>query len=226
MTGFAVRCLAAALAACLAAGVLLADCAAPVRVARPVVVKKTVVVDDYVAPVVVRFQAVIPLVDYGSYSAVYVPPVASPVAPTPAATPPVTVPQTAPAASGMEAVMAELKKIGGRLDALEKKNSGGPVVVPQTAPPAAQQQPRQEEAGQAALKVVVAKCAACHGKDNAAEKGGSLVLIDGGALAQVSARAANKVVGRSYAGTMPPKDSGVPALTDTEVGQVVAWYAK
>jgi mono/diheme cytochrome c family protein len=224
----------AVIAALVACGILFADCGAPRVVVRqssygyshgynyapvivskpyvaPVVVKKVVVEE---VPVVVRYTAVIPLVEYGSYSAVYAPPTPGPQ--NPALAPP----QAQQSPNDMARVLQALEGIGKRLDALER---GGkpPVVVPQQAPP---QKPDEQPIS--ALQVISAKCASCHSDKVAADKGAGLALIADGKLAEVSARQKNKVIGRSYAGTMPPKDSGIPALTDPEVGAVVDAYSK
>lgn len=222
------------LALALAAGLALADCPSRAVVRQPycappavvvvgkpyvapaVVVKKAVVVEE--VPVVVRFSAVIPLVDYGSYSAVYAPPPAVPAAQqgVPQAS---AAPQQAPQ-QDMAKVLQALDGIGKRLDALEKGRA--PAAAPQKAQPE-QPQPEQQVT---ALAVVQAKCASCHSDKAAADKGGGLVLLADGALADLSARQRNKVLGRSYAGTMPPKDSGVAPLSDAEVGALVSAYAK
>lgn len=185
----------------------------------PVVVKKDVVVVKEVVPVVQRFVAVVPLVDFPSYSAVYTPAVPAPVVPVaPQPAQPVAQPDQ------MKAVLDALKAIDARLQKLE---AGRSQVKPKD--PFNPQAQRQDDraAPPAALAVVQNKCAACHSAKDAGDKGAGLALLaEDGKLAALADKAARKVVGRSYAGTMPPKDSKVAALTDEEVAALVAHYTK
>lgn len=114
-----------------------------------------------------------------------------------------------------------LKDLDGRLRKLEAAQD-----QPIPLAPAVPAKPKAQSAAPAAhpgLLVVQAKCASCHEAKVAAEKGGGLALTDGAAAAKLDDRAARKVLSLAYAGKMPPKSSGVPALTDPEVGALVQW---
>lgn len=210
----------------------------------PVVVvkEKPVVVVEKAVAVFPRFVAVVPLADFPSYSAAYAP---APVA-VPVPVPVVPLQQQQQSGEG-KLILDELRRLGSRLDRLEQQGQGQgapvpPPPVPQIQPgPQQQQQAPKNDAAPAlapqqgqpqqgqqltALSVVQNKCAACHSTQTAKEKGAGLILTDGSTLATLPARQANRVIGRSYAGTMPPKDSGVPALSDSEVAALVSQYGR
>ncbi len=187
----------------------LATCPAPV-VVRKVVAVKEVAVAQVVTPVAVYTPLAV-LVP--TYAATYVP------APSPA-------PAAVPAASAdTKAILDALKAIDGRLSALERTRPSPPAkpadpFAPAGDPPAPP--PAEARAGKAPA-VFASKCASCHtrGKESA---GGDFVLLEqDGSVAKLDARAVLAAARRSYNGTMPPKSSKVPALTDAEVAEVMAW---
>lgn len=193
---------------------ILAAC--PVRsrvvVSTPVVhhaVKKVIVADvATVIPV-----AVYPLaIAVPTYTAAYTPTV--PVAGAPAAT------AQDVRNSDLKAIIDALKTLDARLQRLEK----GTTPAPQPAPkekPKDPFNPAPLKGGISGLSVLVAKCASCHEKAVAGTKGSSIVLLEGSALAKLSDKTARKVLGVTYRGTMPPKDSKIAALTDEEVSAIV-----
>lgn len=209
------------LALVLLAGVAYAGTCAfvssPVVVSTPVVVHKEVVtpVVPVVAPVVAPVAVFVPVPTYG---AVYTPPVAPAVA-APAATAP---------ASELKAVLDSLRAIDTRLKSLELRGPA-PAAAPRPADPFNPPQP-QPQASTApvsppgALAIVQAKCVQCHDDKGAAEKGGGLVLVEGGALKRLSAADSLRTIRSAYKGAMPKKSSGIAPLTDEEVAALVAHY--
>lgn len=176
----------------------------PYAYSTPVkVVKKEVAVPVAVYPVFVP-----------AYTASYVPPAATPA---PAA--------AAPAAQNdTRAILDALKAIDGRLRALE-----APGLPPPAMRPAAPQEgyaPRAPAPAHApgagkAPAVFGAKCARCHTRGG--EKGGFVLVEPDGRASALDARQALATVRSVYSGRMPPRSSGVPALTDQEVGEVMGW---
>ncbi len=206
---------------------------APAVVHTPVVevpVVKDVVFTKYVpvVPIALVELAVLP-----TYSAQYVPPppVQGIQGAQPGSAPPAPIQAPALQATEMSKIMGALERINARLDRLEKGRPVTPEVQAPLAtpkmPPAGEATPQPKEEQTTALAVVTNKCAACH-SDKTSDKGGNLVLIADGQLAKIDARQANKVLGRSYAGTMPPKDNklSITPLSDSEVAALVAQYAK
>lgn len=158
-----------------------------------------------------------------AYGAVYTPPV------VPASPPPQAV-----APADLKAIADSLRAIDARLRSLEGKPTPPPPAPP---PPPAGEQPRPADpfnpgtAPQAqtapagnALAIVQAKCAQCHAGDGA--KGGGLVLVEGGTLSRLADKAGRKTIAAVYRGTMPPKSSGLPPLTDEEVSVLVSHYGQ
>ena len=157
-----------------------------------------------------------------AYGAVYTPPVV-PATPAPAS-------QAAVAPADLRAIADSLRAIDARLRSLEAK------PAPATPAPAAPAQERpadpfnpgtpqaQTQPAGNALAIVTAKCAQCH--SGTAEKGGGLVLVEGGTLAKLADRAGRKTISTVYRGTMPPKSSGIPPLTDEEVSVLVSHYGQ
>lgn len=188
------------------------------------VVTTPVVTAGYAAPVVVK-EIITPVavpVLIPAYGAVYTPPAPAPAAPA--------APSVAP--QDLKAIADSLRAIDQRLRSLEAK-PGVPPAAPAAPPapaatpaaPAAQAKPADPfnpGAAPHALAIVQGKCAVCHSAETAAAKGGGLSLIEGGALAKLTDRQARKVMTTVYRGTMPPKSSGIPALTDEEVSVLVS----
>lgn len=186
-----------------------------------------VVVSDYHAPVVkkVIVEPVAVAVAVPAYFAAYIPPAVVPAA-VPAAP---AAPQPAAQPSELQAVADALRQINSRLDRLEKgaPAPATPPARPGPADPFAPKDPAKGEvkAPPSGLNVLLAKCASCHESKVAADKGGSLTLLEGALLAaSLTERDKRRVMAASYAGRMPPKSSGVPALTDEEVGAVVQLF--
>ena len=194
------------------------------------VVTSPVVTTSYVAPTVVK-EIITPVavpVLIPAYGAVYTPPAPAPAAPA--------APSVAP--QDLKAIADSLRAIDQRLRSLEAK-PGVPPAAPAAPPapaatpaaPAAQAKPAdpfnpgaapQAATSPNALAIVQGKCAVCHSAETAAAKGGGLSLIEGGTLAKLTDRQARKVMTTVYRGTMPPKSSGIPALTDEEVSVLVS----
>lgn len=180
----------------------LASCQVVRHRAVAVVVEKKAVV-----------AAVAAFVPVPVYAAVYTPPAVPVVPAVPAA------PATAPAASqsavgDLAAVLAELKKLSSRLDALERGGSR-----PETPPPS----PGAPALGAAGKVPAVfqSKCAACHEAKVAGEKGGGFLMFDGAALTRLSEKQWRKVATMTYSGRMPPKSHGT--LSDAEVAEIMAY---
>lgn len=204
---------------CLLAGAAAAQvCHAPVvTYSAPVVHHQAAVEVVKVVKELVAVPVLIP-----AYGAVYTPP----VVPAPQAVAP----------ADLRAIADSLRAIDARLRSLEGKPAPATPAPPPPAPPPAGEQPRPADpfnpgtpqaqtapAGNA-LAIVTAKCAQCH--SGTAEKGGGLVLVEGGALAKLADRAGRKAIGTVYRGTMPPKSSGVAPLTDEEVSVLVSHYGQ
>ena len=180
------------------------------KVVTPVIVKE--VVKQVYTPVAVYapFPVAIPY-----YGAVYNPsmPTSMPGADT-GITP----------TGGLAEVLVELRKLNSRIDALERKRptdpfAPAPLVKPSGATeirPGATATPRD-----GALAIFTNKCAACHDATVSATKGGGLTLLEKGVLSKLTDKQARKVMTTSYNGKMPPKSSGIAALTDEEVSSIV-----
>lgn len=170
-----------------------------------------------VAAVVVEKKAVVAavaaFVPVPVYAAVYTPPAVPVVPAAPAA------PATAPAASqsvagDLAAVLAELKRLSSRLDALERGGSRPETPLPAPGAPA------PGAAGKVPA-VFQSKCAACHEAKVAGEKGGGFLMFDGTALTRLSEKQWRKVATMTYSGRMPPKSHGT--LSDAEVAEIMAY---
>ncbi len=127
--------------------------------------------------------------------------------------------------------MAELRKIGSRLDALEKMPRPQPAqpTVPSPGDPFNPVMPPATEAlktGTGAAEIFAAKCAQCHtsGKLNPDT---SFALLDAaGKVLPLSDQQGKRVLTKTYGGKMPPRDSKIPPLTDEEVASIVAFIEK
>ena len=150
------------------------------------------------------------------------PPVVAPAAPA----------RPAIAPDGIQLLMTEIRGIGKRLDAVEKRIGTTMPPGPGGNPPpppgprddrvdpfgqrgAASPQP----AGDRVLAVYAAKCAACHGATTAMADGGGLVLLDNkGQRAPLDPKSLQKFSRHMVRDTMPPKNNKyrIPPLTDEE----------
>ena len=175
-------------------------CPTRTRIVTAAAVTQTAVVTNAVVIPVAQFVAV-PLYT-ANYSPVPAAPTAAP-APAPAANP------------DLKAILDALKSLDARVRSIEGK-AGSPAVPGDGKPPKA------ASASLSALWIFSNKCAACHDKGVAGEKGGGLVLLDAGKVAALTDRQARKVLSASYAGRMPPKSSGV-SLTDEEVATIATF---
>lgn len=185
-------------------------------VSDPVVVKKKVVVEDVIAAVFAPVVVAVP-----AYAATYVPaPVYAPggaVTARPAAV-------TAPGGD-LAAILAELRRLSGRLDTLERS-----LAPPGTMPPADGAKkpdpltdPAKKPAGaHPGLTILSGRCASCHEAAVAAAKGGGLVLFRSGVYAGDD-KATRRAISAVYAGRMPPKTSG-GQLKDEEVAKVMEFF--
>lgn len=216
------------------------------------VVKKDAIVVKEV-PVLAKFVAVLPVAEFPTYGAYYTPPavayVPQPAPQAAAVTPPPAQAQAA-SASDLKLVLEALKALDGRLGAVEARLGGrtAPAVpapaapapaVPTPAPadpfnPAAvpqasgQTEPRSaaratSQPGAELSKLFQTRCAACHEAATSAEKGGGFTLMEGAELAKLDERQVRRLASVSYKGSMPPKSSGLPALTDAEVALVMQY---
>lgn len=89
------------------------------------------------------------------------------------------------------------------------------------------QPPRLEIRAEAAVGIVKAKCAACHGEAVAAKAGKGLVLLDrGGRIPELDGAKVGKVILRAHNQTMPPKErqKEFPPLSDEEYAQLVQFF--
>jgi mono/diheme cytochrome c family protein len=170
------------------------------------------------------------------YTAVYAPalyPAAPPAAAAPAMPPAApaapAMPEKAPCAdqtarllSVLEGLDARLKRLEGNGGALPPLNQDRPVppahmpVKPDNTLPAPQAQ-----APLTAAHVFGTKCSQCHDAKVAKEKGRGFVLGGDGKLATLSDRQLRKVLTQIATNKMPPKDSGIPPLTEQEMAAVV-----
>lgn len=187
----------------------------------------------------VRLVAFFPVLDVPTYgAAVYAPPA---VAQAQAQAAPANGNAAAPTGDmakvleAMKTMNDAVKLIDSRLNRLEGNGNGG-AFAPKQAQSAPLPQPKQapQEKQQTAAQIVQAKCAVCHAPSVAADVGGGFVMLaEDGKLEKLSSKSANKVVGRSHQGTMPPPEKDRPKgftaklpepLTDLEVAVLVAHY--
>ena len=202
--------------------------------ARPVVVSQAAAVVHSAAVVshAHHAAAVLPVAVFQPI-AVAVPTYTAAYTPAPAPAPA----HASPAASDTRAILEAIKSLEARLANLEGKGgsrpstpSPAPAPVPPMAPadpfnpaPAPAAAASKPAAPGKAPAVFATKCAQCHsrGKEDA---GGGLVLLEvDGSAAKLDARAALATARRSYNGTMPPKSSKIPPLTDEEVSEIMAF---
>ena len=198
--------------------------------ARPVVVAQAAAVVQPAA-VVSHAAAVLPVAVFQPI-AVAVPTYTAAYTPTPAPAPA----HGSPGHPDAKALLEALRAIEARLQALEGKSGSRPTSPAPASPaapppmppandpfnpPAASSRPAAT-AGKAPA-VFSTKCAQCHarGKEDA---GGGLVLLEAdGSAAKLDARAALATARRSYNGTMPPRSSKIPPLTDEEVSEIMGF---
>jgi mono/diheme cytochrome c family protein len=213
------RCIACLLILCSSSGPALAVCRAPVVIRRPVVVKKEV------APVFLKFVAVVPLAELPTYSALYVPP--APVAQTPP-TPAPPAPDLRPLLEAFDRMNRRLDRIEKRIEALEK----GPAAPKNPAKPKDPFHPDGKEPtsaaspGADALKVARARCSSCHARGNEAN-GGDFVLLEAGgeAFAPLAEAARRSATAQLTKGRMPPAKSGL-SLTPEESQALLGYFAR
>lgn len=220
----------------LAGLVALAGCPSPVAADCAVVRQRAVVVSQpYFAPtyaptVVVKkvVEAVVatPVAVYlplPIYAGSYYPP-AYPVAPGAApATSPGASPASAPGAD-MRAVLTALERINSRLDVLEGRGPPPGRIEPNPRP--GEINPKPAARPPAPGKVPEAftnKCAQCHQRGKEKDGGDFVLMEPDGSVAKLEARQVLAVARKSYSGTMPPKTSKVPPLTDEEVAEVMSF---
>lgn len=118
--------------------------------------------------------------------------------------------QAVQAGSELQQVLAELKGLCKRIDALEQGQSADqPFAVKKGVPKA------------------LARCAACHSTTNADKDGAGFVMWDKGKLATFSERDLRKIGAHVANGTMPPANNakGVKPLTDEDAAEISRWIA-
>jgi mono/diheme cytochrome c family protein len=111
-------------------------------------------------------------------------------------------------------LLLTLKAMNAKLDAL----GGG------KAPPAGEAPERPGAAKHSRLSVFAAKCAGCHLAGQEKKGGGLVLLANPATLAPLTPDQAAAVLIRTYGShpkPMPPRDSGVPPLTDEEYAAVI-----
>lgn len=188
-------------------------------------------------PYYLRFLAVIPLVDYPSYSAVYAPAPAT-VAAQAAPAPQTPAPAAAQPNGDLAKIMAALgtinksvELIDARLNRLEGGGNGGNgAPAPRQGQRAPEQPPGPQQTAQ---QIVAAKCVVCHDHKQAGDWGGGFTLVDeAGKIERISDKAVRKLIKHCMAATMPPKEAPkgftgkLPApLTDQEAGTLVSFYS-
>jgi hypothetical protein len=97
---------------------------------------------------------------------------------------------------------------------------GTPAPAPPPAPP---EKTSALPATSPALALATAKCARCHQRGRESE-GANFVLLEGdGSFARLDARGLAALSRRLANRTMPPRSSGIPALTDAEAATLAAW---
>ncbi len=178
-----------------------ADCRARVVVEKKVIIKE--VIHD-VTPVLAVY---LPLYIAPGYIPQQPPAVAAGVAPQqPLGVQPRA--EASPPQNDIQALLAEMRKMNSRLDALERRGGAPPMPPPGDVP---------EAEADAGLGVLRTHCAPCHTKGREA-KGTSFAMFDGGALAAISAPQAVKVLGKMQFNEMPPPNNAekIPPLTDQE----------
>jgi mono/diheme cytochrome c family protein len=123
-------------------------------------------------------------------------------------------PPPAVTSGGMAEVLAELRRLNGRMDAMERGQS---LPAPRAAtaeppPPAVPAAPRNG----AALALFNAKCAACHKAGNES-KGKGFIMLDasGNFVPSLTTAQWERMGAKMTFGKMPPKDSGI-TLSDEE----------
>lgn len=140
--------------------------------------------------------------------------VPQPIVP-PAASP---LPATAkPTAAGPDR-MAALEGRMSRIEALLEKIASGPGGPPPNPQPQTALPTAPNPNAPTVVGLLKARCAACHDKAIAADKGGSFVMFEGGQLVALSDSQISQIMRRAYLKTMPPKksqDKHAP-LTDEE----------
>lgn len=225
------------------------DCRTPYRYSTPYVapayVEKKVVV-EVVPPVV---ATIVQFVQVPLYSATYLPapalvpgavsaaPVAAPYAAAPAAAAPaaaapaVSTPAAAPAPAP-DAVLAALARLETRLDRLERGGTTPPPPAPDPGPPAdpfaplppaATMPPAEPQARADPMTgLFTARCASCHDRPVAEQKGGGLTLTEGGRPAVLTPATRLKVWQQAHAGKMP---QGGPRLAAAELAVLDRWLA-
>jgi hypothetical protein len=212
---------------------------APTYVA-PVVVKKHVVA-EVITPVVAPIAVFVP-----TYSATFIqPPV--PVAPPAAVAAPAAAPSTCE--KNNQAMLEILKDLRREIDDLKRQKAGVAPADPNepqplpaepeptkpnpgadtpgtpapAPPPAPPEKTSALPATSPALALATAKCARCHQRGRESE-GANFVLLEGdGSFARLDARGLAALSRRLANRTMPPRSSGIPALTDAEAATLAAW---
>ena len=184
------------------------------KVVKDVAVVQHAVVAPVVTPLVTPVAVYQPVtIAVPAYSASYVPGVpAAPAAAVPAAPP-------MPGAD-QAAILKALQAIEARLTALEKGGARPVDPFNPGAPPAATAPPGPARGKLTAI--FAAKCNQCHQRGKETDGGNFVLTEPDGSLTKLDPRAQLATVRRSYSGTMPPKSSKVPPLTDEEVAEILA----
>ncbi len=125
-------------------------------------------------------------------------------------------------------ILQRLDGINARLCRLETPGGG---QVPQPGPLRANEpgwMPRADAPGwmpraaaPGGLPRALAKCVQCHTGEKA--KAGFAMFDAAGKLNPLTDKQWRNVMGKTYSGAMPPKDSGVPPLTDEEVSELIGF---
>lgn len=130
-------------------------------------------------------------------------------------------------------ILAELRRLSLALaQANARAAAQQPVVLPgQPAvtvpvpgqPPATTLRPKGEGSGSVGLAVLNAKCAICHQAGKLASDQRFVLLDLKGNLAPITDKLKNKVITKTYGGSMPPPNNihGIPPVTDSEFAAII-----
>ncbi len=115
-------------------------------------------------------------------------------------------------------ILKLLKAMNDRMDRIEKGQA-----APAASQPAAKQAPGLELVPNAPAAVITAKCAKCHQSGGESKGGGFTLLAKDGSALRLDDGAKWRVMRNAYKGVMPPAKSGLPALTDAEVTDILEY---
>ncbi|MBV9125345.1 MAG: cytochrome c, partial [Planctomycetes bacterium] len=131
-----------------------------------------------------------------------------------------TTPPAAPAQPKATAVDPQVQALQEENNRLRKELEDCRKQLKQPMPQAQPEAAAPPVAPPPHLAILTARCAVCHEAKVAPTKGRGVVLLEGDRLASLDNRQLNRILTQVYSGKMP---KGGPALSDTEVAQLVTW---